>query len=675
MCIMVFKTFIDKKIILEEKEIKRMKRPTLKLVQKSSFTQRWINTTKSMIMEAYPDTSEEFLDSFLEDVVMDKMKIPNAWLDNNYKGTRTATDLVQLYEYYLRMKPIIAGNGTLFLNHDKSYSPIQDVIDDRIADRKKEQRIRDTFPQGSYEYKDHDRLQMEAKIKINAIYGSFGTTTFQLYNVYTAGSTTGTAQSLISTTAIAFEAFLSNNAKFKNYGECATLIHNVKSVEERTIPINNLNKIDDVSFMFNYLKNQFETWDDSYAPLLMDLLNSCDVEDLTRIYYKNNIYKFTDNAVIQDLIATIFNKLKSFRNPNEIPDNVVKDLDLLWSYYDEFVFYNHAYIERINRLKNDKRKSVTVIDTDSNMINVEPWVRYLKENIIPQATSIQMDEDDTIFACVNLLAFLVTKMVRKLLNKYCTDCNVLERYHSRVNMKNEFYFRKMLLSGVKKRYVASIRLKEGKEMIPEKIEIKGHDFKKAGVNEDIQNELESIIKDCILDPEIADIGTMLKRLDTLENGIRDSLRNGERKYLLRLNCKTPNAYANPMSQGAVLSVLLWNTLVPNNEISIPDKLDVVLINIPNERTIVKIKDSYPDMYERFKRDIFGGDIDALKQNIKYLALPNDGSSIPDWIQPFIDVDKIVARNIGTFRPILEALGFSSVSGGGNDFFSNILSIE
>ena len=40
-------------------------------------------------------------------------------------------------------------------------------------------------------------------------------------------------------------------------------------------------------------------------------------------------------------------------------------------------------------------------------------------------------------------------------------------------MKNEFLFGRLFLSPVKKRYISTMRLREGKELWPEKIDIKG----------------------------------------------------------------------------------------------------------------------------------------------------------------------------------------------------------
>ena len=79
-------------------------------------------------------------------------------------------------------------------------------------------------------------------------------------------------------------------------------------------------------------------------------------------------------------------------------------LDDVWAYANEFVFYNHAYTERINRLVHYKRRSVIIIDTDSNMINIEPWVNHLKETIWEQSGT-SMDYDNKLFASVNVLAF------------------------------------------------------------------------------------------------------------------------------------------------------------------------------------------------------------------------------------------------------------------------------
>lgn len=645
----------------------------------SRFIHDWVEDNVIYFKLQYPNADEKVLRKVLLDVAQEHTKNHNAYLHNDYQDDmRINTDLLKLYDWYYKNRPIAAGHGTFFYNQNVKKSPIQNVIDGRIAARKEYQKIRDTYigPNGdtsSYEYQYFEMMQMEAKVKINAIYGAFGAKTFQLYNIYTASSTTGTAQSLISTTAMAFEAFLNNAVKFKSLGELVTMVGNVLEKDEHNLTIDGLTPITDPEMVYNLWKNQFESYSPAYEPVIRNLLRHRSVEDLTRLYYNNNLFAFIENDMIMRRLVRIYDVTTEFRNPNNVPDNIKDDLEFIWEYCREFVFYNHAYTEQINRLKHDPRTRVILIDTDSNVINIKPWVDWTREKVWIRSTSV-MNETDMQFSSVNILAYLVTRMARELLDRYANDCNVLPQYHKRLNTKNEFYFPKILLANVKKRYIGSIKLREGKQV--NKIELKGHDFKKAGVNANIEKELMDIIKRDIIDDPLVNVVQLMTDTAKLENNIRDSIKRRERTYLVRMNCKVARSYAEPYSQGAFTGPILWNLLNPENLIMIPDKCDVVFISIPNERVLdEKLAPKFPKEAEIIRRNIFHGEIEQFKRNgVSYLALPNDDSKIPEWVYPVLDEERIVTRNMGTFYPVLKALTFITISAGDNMYSSNILNV-
>lgn len=645
----------------------------------SRFIHDWVEDNVIYFKLQYPNADEKVLRKVLLDVAQEHTKNHNAYLHNDYQDDmRINTDLLKLYDWYYKNRPIAAGHGTFFYNQNVKKSPIQNVIDGRIAARKEYQKIRDTYigPNGdtsSYEYQYFEMMQMEAKVKINAIYGAFGAKTFQLYNIYTASSTTGTAQSLISTTAMAFEAFLNNAVKFKSLGELVTMVGNVLEKDEHNLTIDGLTPITDPEMVYNLWRNQFESYSPTYEPVIRNLLRHRSVEDLTRLYYNNNLFAFVENDMIMRRLVRIYDVTTEFRNPNNVPDNIKDDLEFIWEYCREFVFYNHAYTEQINRLKHDPRTRVILIDTDSNVINIKPWVDWTREKVWIRSSSV-MNETDMQFSSVNILAYLVTRMARELLDRYANDCNVLPQYHKRLNTKNEFYFPKILLANVKKRYIGSIKLREGKQV--NKIELKGHDFKKAGVNANIEKELMDIIKRDIIDDPLVNVVQLMTDTAKLENNIRDSIKRRERTYLVRMNCKVARSYVEPYSQGAFTGPILWNLLNPENLIMIPDKCDVVFINIPNERVLdEKLAPKFPKEAEIIRRNIFHGEIEQFKRNgVSYLALPNDDSKIPEWVYPVLDEERIVTRNMGTFYPVLKALTFITISAGDNMYSSNILNV-
>ncbi len=645
----------------------------------SKFIHDWVEDNVVYFKLQYPNANEKVLRKILLDVAQEHIKNHGAYLHNDYQDDmRINTDLLKLYDWFYKNRPIAAGHGTFFYNQNVKKSPIQNVIDGRIAARKEYQKIRDTYigPGGdtsSYEYQYFEMMQMEAKVKINAIYGAFGAKTFQLYNIYTAASTTGTAQSLISTTAMAFEAFLNNAVKFKTLGELVNMVGNILTKDEHHLSIDGLRPINNPDVVYNFWKNQFEEYKPSYEPVIRNLLRNRSVEELTRLYYNNNLFAFLENDMLLNRLIRVFNVTTEFRNPNNVPENIQKDLEFVWDYCREFVFYNHAYTEQINRLKHDPRSRVILIDTDSNVINIKPWVDWTKEKIWLRSSSI-MGEDDMQFCSVNIIAYLVTRMARELLDRYADDCNILPQYHKRLNTKNEFYFPKILLANVKKRYIGSIKLREGKQV--NKIELKGHDFKKAGVNANIEKELMGIIQRDIIDDPLVNVVQLMSDVAKLENNIRQSIKNRERTYLVRMNCKVARSYKDPYSQGAFTGPILWNLLNPENLIMIPDKCDVVFINIPNEKVLdEKLAPKFPKEAEIIRKNIFHSGVQQFERNgVSYLALPNDDSKIPEWVYPVIDEERIVTRNAGTFYPVLKALTFITISAGDNMYSSNILNV-
>ena len=655
------------------------------LVRNSKFIHKWIEDNVIYFKLLYPQAKDEDLREILIEIAEKYGFNPRAAIHNDYNDDALVqTDLLTLYDWVQDTKPICAGNGTFFKNQDKKSSPIAKVILGRISARKSYQHTRDEYDQSSYEYQYYDMMQKEAKIKINSIYGSFGATTFQLYNLYTAAATTGTAQSLISTTAISFEAYLSDNARFRSIDEVLIYIGNILEHTEyhfvpwEVVPLIVEPRIVYERFITHFLAEELIT--DSVKAVIWEVLTHCTNDQLTRIYYKNNLYEFIAAPKIHAILLDIFRTTDGFRNPNKVPDNIYPYLKELWELMNEFVFYNHAYTERINRLVHYKRQSVIVIDTDSNMINIEPWVEYLRDHIWEES-GCELSTDDKTFASVNCLAFLVTQMVRALLAKYCKDCNVLDEWAQRINMKNEFYYGKMLLANVKKRYAALTKLQEGVEIKPgskKELDVKGYDFRKSGVNEEISDKLYSILLECIMRPDQLNISRILSKLDYIENDIIQSLKQGRRDYLLRMNCKSPKAYSNPDTQGAVLGPMLWNTTFPENEIMIPDKLDVVILNgVKEEEFVAKMGDKYPDKVDRIVRFIFNGPQKEhfANKGLVYLALPNDGSNIPELFIPFINTGKIITRNIGTFEPVMDALGVPMTAGSKDyKYFGNILNI-
>lgn len=648
------------------------------ILNQSLFVKDWIEANTAYFKLQYPNTNEEDLKKILYGIVKKYLTNHDVYLHNDYQDDmRIDSDLLKLYDWFHTSKPIAAGNGTFFYPHNKKRSPIQNVIDGRISARKRYQKERDNHilsggDTSSYAYRYYDMMQMEAKVSINAIYGSFGARTFQFYNIYTAASTTGTAQSLISTTAMAFETFLTNSVKFKSLGEMVTFLGNILVFDEKQLTLHGLKIYNDKEMIYNHLKKQFVKFEPSYGPIIKQFLEYRTDEELTRIYYMNNLYKFVENDIIKERIIHIFDVTTSFRNPNEVPENIVDDLNFVWSYCREFVFCNHMVVCQIDRLKHDVRSNVILIDTDSNVINIKPWVDWTEKEIWSNSSST-MEPNDMRFCSVNVIAFLVTKMARELLDRYAKNCHVDEQYYSRINTKNEFYFPTILLANVKKRYIAHIKLKEGKEV--SKIELKGHDFKKAGSSADIEREIMGIIKKNIIDHPTVDVVQIMNDVAALERRIRKSITDRQRTYLVRMNCKVAKVYADPYSEGAFTGPLLWNLIYPDSEILIPDKCDIVFINIPNEAILMeKLGSKYPDIAETIRKNIFYSGIKGLEKGLKYLALPNDGSLIPEWVSCVVDMERIVTRNVGTFYPVLKALKFTTITTGDNEYATNILDV-
>ena len=116
--------------------------------------------------------------------------------------------------------------------------------------------------------------------------------------------------------------------------------------------------------------------------LVWDYLQGISQEDINRIYYKNNLYTFCDLPIVSGLLVKILSLLEEpFMNPNKPPKSIKDDLDTLVELIKEYVYYQHFYIDKLDRIEYMQRDIVCVSDTDSTIISFDAWYRYVLNKV------------------------------------------------------------------------------------------------------------------------------------------------------------------------------------------------------------------------------------------------------------------------------------------------------
>lgn len=571
-----------------------------------------------------------------------------------------------------------------------------------------------------------------SKVKL---YGAAGAGSCIFFNLHVAASITTQGRSSISAATMFFEMFMNNNVQFRSLDEVITWIYNVIN-ERPNRKYNDKNILDfnvTVGDAFSNIAKAC-TWD--WTPtfdemdIIYDILRKLDQEDINRIYYKNNLFEFCNNFVVTNLIKEILIDLDDpFYNPNKPPKNIKGKLDYLLDLLREYVFYNYQIIDKIDRTINMVKKSIIVTDTDSAIVCLDGWYQFVLEKvrgIRMNITNIKLDmvkeveydefgdpkfhnmvelvspeldydfyndeiieleksidmtkiipQDGVRYSIINILAYCLGKLCNEYLEGYCVA------NHSNINnpygkcmlyLKNEFLFKSILLTEVKKHYAAIQELREG-HFNNNKLAITGLDIDKTVLNDKVKKQMQKILYEDILNSKELDQIKILKELNILEKQIINSLKSGNKEFYKPTTIRPLNHYDNPMHVQGIKASVVWNSIkspdLPGINLNETNSIDIIKVNI-TPKLIENIKETYSDVYEKLS-ELFK-DTKTYKNEITSLAIPKDLDIIPEWVKEFIDYLTITNDNLSAFP--LESIGLNRMGGvkSNNVNFTNILSL-
>jgi hypothetical protein len=649
-------------------------------------------------------------------------------IHNNYTDRTAEMDLLTLSNEILTKKPIMTTQGVLFARHDSVkkrpfYNFIQYLLDKR-NDAKNEMK---KYPKGSEMYNKWNLKQLNYKVSCNALYGCAGQYTSVFYNLYLCTAVTGQGRGCISASITMFEGLLANNMKFASLNEVLQFIENV--VQDQARP--DMNRFNDwdvldrnisIEECFLHLINNcgYNSWvpSDAARDIIWNTVNNLDQRVINVLYYKNNLYEFCNNHRVSNLVLTILTKLNEpFLNPNKVPKEVASELVMFKDLIYEYCYYRHIWIDKLERVYTMQRDVVLITDTDSCIVSLDEWyrfilaktigipmkIKYTQAQIKEAADKVELEmrhtepkyeydfynkkmiekdrminpiniipQDGLRHSIINIMAYCISKIILDYMYKYTVNHNSADPNRKcLLKMKNEFLFKSILLTDGKKNYASIQEVQEG-NLVPKSasLAISGLQIAKVGTPKSTSKALERILYEDILDTESIDQIGILNSLAVLERTIFDAIRNGKTTYYKPVRIKPASSYENPMRIQGIKGAVAYNDLKEDYEegIDLTTRNEVLVIKTKiDKKEILRIKDTNPNMYEKMLKVLNDGN---YKGDITSIAIPYNADT-PKWILDFVNYNEIINDNIGGFP--LDATGLSTLDNT-NIPYSNILKL-
>ena len=666
-----------------------------------SIKAEYITRMTDVLCRMNPDSKKNDIESFVESVYREKLKNVPVYLDNNVTGETGETKLTGICKFIRTEKPVVSGNATFYQQPSVLRSPTSNMLRYLKKERKAVKKQMFNYEPSSYEYKRLDLSQKNLKVIMNAEYGGSGTKTSAFYTKYSPAATTLMAQSIITTMAALFESYIGDRQIFFHINECMDWMeHIVQQCKEKKLL--KWIKIPSRENVLRRIRKHFHMFNIEDNDILDRYLSHCSDKERVFIYYANNMKEFLqDHPKVHSSIAQILSTLPNyeaserevpkefqgqfakasqynrwvadqiFMNPYNVPDIIRKDMEYLRDTIYEYCFVEYLTPDSIQKLNNHKRNTVLLVDTDSNVINSNIFVSFVLDELYPNESfgKSRLYND---MICVNMLAFIIDKPVKAILDYYGRCRNMNEAARAELTMKNEFLFRILFLMEKKKRYAASIALREGNVMIPFKLEIKGMDFIKAGVTSTVKEKFENILRKNILYTDNIDLHGMMRDLREFEKEIFHDLREGNPSYLKMSSYKSEDAYKKKMDKHGKMSsiawqlpvfrgVCVWNELHPNDRIYSLDRVFIIKSIVQKEEDLEVLRQTYPDMYDLIKKQIFQNpDVRIRNGGMKVICIPQNMDKIPEWILPIIDYNITISDIMASFGSIIDTLGIDKI---------------
>lgn len=686
-------------------------------------------TLMDTIPSAFPGLNMNEISEAIDYSILKRCKNGKAYVENNYEKTRIDGTLLDVLDYIHSLEPIVTSSGVLFKKHKQADNPLARVIMGFINKRAQLKKEMFKYPKGSEEFAKYNLLQLLEKLNANAVYGCLGNCTSLYYNVFVAEAVTRQGRSYISCSIMLFESLLANNVKFNNVDEIITFIHNVisekpnRKYDDSLILDRNITLEEAFYKVCNTIDMSIWIPTDKQLCLIWEYMVTLSQEDLNRIYYKNNIYSFCDLPVLSDLLVKILCTLdEPFMDPNNPPECIKEDLDILVSLVKEYVYYPHFYIDKLDRIEYMQRDIVIICDTDSTIISFDAWYRFLLQktyNVPMKLTQRKYDmvdlieyddngkkimvdyvnvkpeydynfytdevtekyrkldmckiipQDNLKYSIINIIAYICSDLVIDYLCEYTKLTGSYEEgVKCRMIMKNEFYFLRALLTSHKRNYADYQLLQEG-NIIPEKerMAVMGLPINKSSLSDDVRSKLQALCREVLTMGRIDQIYIM-KQLVLIEKEIHQSIMKGETKYYKPDNIAAMNTYKDPLRVNGIVASLFYNEIRDPDmpAINLEERNKIIKIKLDlSKNNVSKIKDTYPDIYDRLLK-LFNHPI--LGAKLSTLALPID-VKVPEWVLAFVDFTTIVNDSLKNFP--VESIGLKRL-GNDNVNFSNIISL-
>lgn len=569
---------------------------------------------------------------------------------NNINNKNFLMTVESFLNYFINSDLVLTGYCTLFRNQNSATSIVSKALVYLLDIRSVYKKEMVKYEQGSREYDYYNLLQITYKILVNAYYGNLGLDVSIFYNPFIQNSVTFSGQDVITTAISTMESFLSNNNKFIDIEDIMEFVQNIKD-EIYTIDI--LDYVDHVitkDELYDYILSITENKIDNN--LLIKIIDNLTDVERTKVYYKNNLIKLCQNKKTIDKYAN-----------NVLNEDGYKTDDSVIKAINDIVLYNRILKDRFSRVITQTRKSVMVVDTDSNFLYLNPQVETVFDTL-----SLEKNNDNNMRILL-LFIDITTEALKRIFWSLTSSMGVPDDYKPIIRMKNEFVYSKLFTTKRKKQYAGWKLMQNGKMIrddAPEedKKDIKGLDIKKSTTTKHLREIFTNLLVDDILRSKKISLKEIREKYDNINDMIKQSILAGKTEFATPKTVKQASDYTFPERIPAYRGVYLWNILEKENEIAPDEKIylfKLKYIKDINDPLMVDLSQKNPDKYKLLVNALFNENNKFAIPFKKYLdktviCAPKSIEVLPSYIIPLIDTSQMIRDNMRSGNPLLESLG-------------------